>query len=133
MAALEAREEMAESLESAAWVEETRRPEPMAIREMRAVAEAADSEDWAGMDLMRLCWATVRRAALAEPEEPGESEAALEPEPMWPTAAMAARVATPAWRATEPRESMGRMAQLFHAMEPPDKTAEPEATGELAG
>ena len=133
MAALEAREEMAESLESAAWVEETRRPEPMAIREMRAVAEAADSEDWAGMDLMRLCWATVRRAALAEPEDWAVLAALAARAPIQPMAALAERAATPAWRATEPRESMGRMAQLFHAMEPPDKTAEPEATGELAG
>jgi hypothetical protein len=85
---------------------------------------------------MRLCWATVRRAALAEPEDWAvlAALAALAARaPIQPMAALAERAATPAWRATEPRESMGRMAQLFHAMEPPDKTAEPEATGELAG
>ena len=40
MAALAALEAMADSLGLAAWVEEVQRPEPMAIREMQAVAEA---------------------------------------------------------------------------------------------
>lgn len=104
MAALAALEAMADSLGLAAWVEEVQRPEPMAIREMQAVAEAAAPEDWAGMDLLRP--RPAREAGMPEPEEAGESEAALEPEPMLPTAAMAERAATPVWPVMEAQEPM---------------------------
>jgi hypothetical protein len=107
--------------------------EPAAHPVLRRAGVWAEPEGLAAWVLMRLCWATVRRAALAEPEDWAVLAALAARAPIQPMAALAERAATPAWRATEPRESMGRMAQLFHAMEPPDKTAEPEATGELAG
>jgi hypothetical protein len=86
--------------------------EPAAHPVLRRAGVWAEPEGLAAWVLMRLCWATVRRAALAEPEDWAALAAMPARAPIQPMAATAGQVDLAAWRATEPQEPMGRMARI---------------------